>query len=216
MRYEAYGREGYIKSNAAGVFTDPDDERSNAWLIGIFIDGALAASIRLHIASRPEHFLPASEVFGDLLIPRLEAGELIIDASRMTSRLEFTRTYPFLPYITMRCAFVAMEHFGADFITAALRPEYQAPYRRMYGAVRWSAPRPYPWMTRLQALMAYDCKGMWPNTRKRYPFEQSTPEERRALYGRSSNAAHDPYAELTSGRRIRRPAKMQHSTTCVA
>ena len=80
----------------------------------------------------------------------------------MTSRLEFTRTYPFLPYITMRCAFVAMEHFGADFITAALRPEYQSPYRRMYGAVSWSAPRPYPWMTRLQALMAYDCKGMWP------------------------------------------------------
>ena len=60
MRYEAYCGEGYIEPNAAGDFTDPDDERPNAWLIGIFIDGALASSIRLHIASRPEHFLPAT------------------------------------------------------------------------------------------------------------------------------------------------------------
>jgi hypothetical protein len=216
MRYEAYTREGYIEPNPSGLFTDPDDDCPNAWLIGIYISGALASSIRLHIASRPEHFLPVTKGFPDIMVPRLEAGELIIDASRMTSRIEFTRSYPFLPYITMRSAFLAEDHFSADFITAAIRPEYQAAYRRMYGAVNWSAPRPYPPLTRLQALMAYDCKQMRRVTRARYPFEQSTPEERRALYARSSNAAHDPYAELMAGRLARRLDTKQYSTTRVA
>jgi len=126
MRYEAYAREGFIEPNGSGLFTDADDECPNAWLIAVFIDGALASSIRLHIASRPDQFLPVSKGFPDIIMPRLEAGDLIIDASRQTSRIEFTRTYPFLPYITMRSAFIAEDHLGGDFITAACRPEYRA------------------------------------------------------------------------------------------
>jgi hypothetical protein len=215
MRYEAYSREGYIEKNACGLFTDPDDETSNAWLIAIFIEGALASSIRLHVASRPEHFLPVTQGFPDIIVPRLAAGELIIDASRMTSRLEFARAYPFLPYIAIRSAFVAEEHFGADYVTAACRPEYQAAYRRMGDAVNWAPPRPYPPLTRLQALMAYECKRMGARMRQRYPFLHSTPQEQRALFGRSSNAAGDPYAELTAGRVAAERARQQ-STTCAA
>jgi hypothetical protein len=216
MRYEAYEREGFIERNASGLFTDPDDDKPNAWLIATYIDGVLASSIRLHIASRPDQFLPVSKGFPDIVLPRLEAGDLIIDASRQTSKLEFTRAYPFLPYITMRSAFLAEEHFGADFITAALRPEYQAAFRRMYHAENWAPPRPYPPLTRLQALMAYDCKALQGKIRERYPFVQSTPEEQRALYGRSSNAARDPFVELTAGTRARRSDATQHSTTCAA
>ena len=201
MRYEAYEREGYIERNAARLFTDPDDNSPNAWLIGVFIDGVLASSIRLHIASRPKHFLPVSKGFPDIIQPRLASGDLIIDASRQTSRLEFTRIYPFLPYITMRSAFLAEDHFGGDFITAACREEYQAAFRRMYGAVNWSAPRPYPPLTRLQALMAYDCRALHHATRQRYPFVCSTAAERRELYARSSNAEHDPYPELAGAER---------------
>lgn len=216
MRYEAYAREGYIEPNPSGLFTDPDDDRPNAWLIAVFIDGALASSIRLHIASRPEHFTPVANGFPDVLMPRLEAGDLFIDASRQTSRLEFTRAYPFLPYITIRSAFIAEDHFGGDFITAACRREYQAAFRRMYGMVNWSEPRPYPPLTRLQALMAYDCKAKWSATRTRYPFIRSTLSEQRALFGRSSNVAHDPYSELTAGHRARRSDIIQNSATCAA
>ncbi|HXT06027.1 MAG TPA: hypothetical protein VN715_03710 [Roseiarcus sp.] len=216
MRYEAYAREGFIEPNGSGLFTDADDECPNAWLIAVFIDGALASSIRLHIASRPDQFLPVSKGFPDIIMPRLEAGDLIIDASRQTSRLEFTRAYPFLPYITMRSAFIAEDHFGGDFITAACRPEYRAAFRRMYGAAGWAPPRPYPPLTPLQALMAYDCKGMRHATRTRYPFVDSTPEEQRRLFGRSSNVERDPYEELTAGRRARRGEGKQQSTTCAA
>jgi hypothetical protein len=214
MRYEAYAREGYIERNSTGIFTDPDDERPNAWLIGVFIDGALAGSIRIFVASRAEHFLPISVGFPDVVAPRLEAGTIIVDGSRMTSRIEFTRAYPFMPHLLIRCAFVAADYFGADYMTAACREEYVSAYRRMWFAKVWAEPRPYPPLTRLQALVAHDCKALHEITRKRYPFVRSSEEERRALYSRSSNACEDPFEMLTAGRRRLMP--MQSSTTCAA
>jgi hypothetical protein len=216
LRYEAYAREGSIASDAAGLFTDDADEAPNAWLIGVYIDGVLASSIRLHLASRPEHLLPVTESFADVVEPRLQAGEILLDATRQSSRLEFTRSYPFLPYVTMRSAFLAEEHFGVDYITATCRSEYQPAFRRMYGAVNWSPPRPYPPLTRAHALMAYDCKAKWQATRKRYPFVRSQPEERRQLFGRSSNPDAAFQAELTADRLKRLPQGRQHSTTCAA
>jgi hypothetical protein len=216
MRYEAYAREGFIDPHPSGMFSDPGDETENAWLIAVFIEGAMASSIRLHVASRPEHWLPVSESFADVIAPRLEAGELIIDATRHCSRLEFTRTYPFLPHITMRCGFLAEDYFGADFMTGTCRAEYQAAFRRMYGSAIWSAPRAYPPLNRPHALMGYDCKAKRQATRERYPFLISTAEERRKLFGRSSNVAYDLYAELTSGPRARRCEDRQNSTTCAA
>lgn len=216
MRYEAYTKEGHIDPNPTELFTDPGDATPNAWLIGIYIDGALASSIRLHIASRPEHWLSVTESFGDIIEPRLAAGDLIIDATRQSSRFEFTRAYPFLPLVTMRCGFLAMEYFGADFLTGSCRSEYQSAFRRMFGSKAWSTPRPYPLLHRLHVLMAFDCKAQWRATRERYPFLASTPQERRELFGRSSNVDHDLYDELTSGRRARKSGIKHNSTTCAA
>jgi hypothetical protein len=196
LRYEAYRREGSIEPIESGLFTDAEDDTPNAWLIGIFVDGSLASSIRLHIASQPDHYLPVTRVFPDVIVPRLEAGNTIIDATRLTSRLEFTRTFPFLPYVTMRAAFLAASQFNADYIAAAFRREHQGAYRRMYGAKKWSDARPYPPLTKPQVLMAYDYKAMWPVTRERYPFLQSTPEERLALFSRSSTVAPESDGEL--------------------
>ena len=215
LRYEAYAREGYIEKNSSELFTDLDDKSPNSWLIAIFIEKALAASIRLHVASRPEHFLPVTAGFPDIVLPRLEAGDLIVDASRMCSRIEFARAYPFLPYVAIRSAFIAVDYFQADYITAACRPEYQGAYRRMGGAVTWAPPRPYPPLTRLQVLMAYDCHMKRDALFQRYPFAQSTPELQRALFAESSNGIADAYSELTVGREERRRDKQQ-STICAA
>jgi hypothetical protein len=216
LRHESYTRGGYIKPNPTGCFTDPDDETPNAWLIGVFIDGVLASSIRLHIASRPEHFLPVARGFPDIIGPRLAAGDLIIDASRQTSRLEFARTYPFLTYITMRTVFIAEDHFDGDFVTAACRPEYQGAFRRLCGFVNWCAPRPYPPLAHKQALMGYDCRANHVVTRERYTFVPSTRALQRELFSRGSNIAEDPYYELTAGHRARLLDHTQHSTTCAA
>ena len=50
-------------------FADPLDEADNAWIFGVYIDGELASSIRLHVASRQSPDLPALNVFSDLLVP---------------------------------------------------------------------------------------------------------------------------------------------------
>lgn len=201
LRYEAYSREGFIEQNATGLFSDPGDEYPNAWLVGIYIDGALASSIRLHISSRPDQFLPETRPYSDYIIPRLEAGNVIIDASRQTSRLEFSRAYPFLPLVTMRCGFLGMEYFGADILVGTCRSEYQPAFRRMFGSRTCSDERPYLPLNRLHVLMAYDCTTQWSGTRQRYPFLASTPQERRALFGRSSNVDRDLHDELTIGKR---------------
>src|SRR5882757_3261395 len=52
LRYQAYLREGAIAPNASESFADPLDDTSNAWIFGVYIDGELASSIRLHVASR--------------------------------------------------------------------------------------------------------------------------------------------------------------------
>ena len=216
MRYEAYLREGYIEPNERGMFTDPDDDSSNAWLIACYIDGELAVSIRLHIASRPDHFMPVMRGFPDIVGPRLEAGALIIDASRMTTQLDFARAYPFLPYLGIRGPFMADDYFGADFITAACREEVAGAYRRMGGAVVWAPPRPYPPLTRPNMLLALECRKARKVLAKRFPFDRSTPEERAALFARSSNSDADFYTLFTAERRAREEEARQQATTCVA
>ena len=50
LRYAAYSREGALPAGAPEVFTDADDEAPNCIVFGFYIEGALAASIRIHVA----------------------------------------------------------------------------------------------------------------------------------------------------------------------
>ena len=52
LRYQAYRREGAIFHHSSGTFFDPYDEKGNGFLLGLYIDGELASSIRVHVASR--------------------------------------------------------------------------------------------------------------------------------------------------------------------
>src|ERR1700677_5022111 len=54
LRYRAYRREEAISENSSGTFSDPYDEKGNGFLFGFYIDGELASSIRVHVASK-EH-----------------------------------------------------------------------------------------------------------------------------------------------------------------
>src|SRR2546430_3113896 len=47
-RYQAYMRDGTITGNASGTFSDHYDDTDNAYLFGLYIDGELASSIRIH------------------------------------------------------------------------------------------------------------------------------------------------------------------------
>ena len=213
LRYEAYSREGYIEPNERGLFHDDEDEVPNVWVIGLHIDGELAGTVRLHVASRPEHYLPITSRFPDAIEPRLRAGQMIIDSTRLSSRLEYSRAYPCLPYLMMRCAFVAADYFGAEWMIAAMRAEYEGAYRRMWGAKRLAGPVPYPPLNKPHVMLGYDYNSLREASGARYPFLTSTLAEQKALFGRSSSSANDLYDELT-GDRSR--AAMQQAMACVA
>src|SRR5262245_30740276 len=59
LRYAAYLREGAIVPNASERYSDALDDISNVWTFGVYVDGELASSIRLHVATRQSPILPA-------------------------------------------------------------------------------------------------------------------------------------------------------------
>lgn len=90
LRYKAYLREGAISPNHTRTFSDPYDETDNAYLFGLYLDGELASSMRIHVGSREHPNFPTLEVFSDVLQPELDAGKVIIDLPALSP----TKTFP--------------------------------------------------------------------------------------------------------------------------
>ena len=59
LRHNAYLREDAISADSSGTFSDPYDETDNAYLFGVYIDDQLAASLRLHAASKEHPDMPS-------------------------------------------------------------------------------------------------------------------------------------------------------------
>jgi hypothetical protein len=184
LRYRAYLNEGAIEPRADQRLADRFDELPNSWTFGVYLDGELISSVRISVAS-PEHSdTPAVDAFPDLLEPELAMGKVIVDPNRFVADPVRRTKYPQLPYITLRLAYVACEHFDADLGTATVRKEHQAFYRRVFLHQPLCAPRPYPTLTKPLCLMAVDYPKMREKVFQRYPLFRSTQAERRMLFGR--------------------------------
>ena len=188
LRYKAYLHEGAIAPNAGERFTDPLDDASNAWIFGVYVDGELASSIRLHVASRQSPDLPALNVFSDLLTPEIGAGKTIIDPTRFVADRSASRRFPELCYVTTRLAWLASEYFQTSLLLATVRAEHQAFYRRIFGHRLICDPRHYPSLAKPISLMALDYALARERVPQRYPFFRSTFFERRMLFGRTPAA----------------------------
>jgi hypothetical protein len=77
-------RDGTITANASGTFSDHYDDTDNVYLFGLYIDGELASSIRIHVATREHPYFPTLEVFPEYLQPQLDAGKVIVDPTRLS------------------------------------------------------------------------------------------------------------------------------------
>ena len=194
LRYRAYMREGAISQNCFGSFSDLYDEKGNGFLFGLYIDGELASSIRVHVASKECPHFTSLEVFSDYLQPELDAGKIIVDTTRFVTDEIFSRRYRVLPYATMRVAGMACEYFSADQLLAAVRTEHQAFYRRVFHHQVVCQARPYPGLTKPLSLMAVHYPTFVEHVHQRYPFFRSTLAEQQALFGRHQQPASPPAA----------------------
>ena len=153
--------------------------------------GNCYSSVRISVLTSEWRISRSAEVFADILHPRLDRGEdhHRSDPLRRRSR-QGQALFPELPYVTLRLAYMACEHFNADIGLAIVRAEHQAFYRRVFlhETIAEAAFVPGPAANR-SALMAADFPAMREKVFARYPIMRSTAFERRMLFERSGEPA---------------------------
>jgi hypothetical protein len=140
----------------------------------------------------------ATELFGDVLDPRLDQGEVFIDSARFVADPEKAQRFPELPYLTLRLAYLACEHFNADTGLALVRAEHQAFYRRVCLHETIAEPRSFPNVTKKVVLMASGLRTRREEVLTRFPIMRSSAFERRMLFQRSGERHSPPDAVVTS------------------
>src|SRR5260370_11978996 len=111
MRYRAYLHGGLILPSESQRVSDRYDDAPNAWTFGIYVDGELCSSIRLHVLTSEWRMSYATELFGDVLHPRLDQGEVFIDPPRFVADPEKAHRFPDLPFLTLPPAYLPFSHF---------------------------------------------------------------------------------------------------------
>jgi hypothetical protein len=187
LRYRAYLREGAIEPSVTQHVTDQYEDLPNAWTFGVYLGGELYSSVRISVLTSEWRMSCSTEIFGEILHPRLDRGETIIDPSRFVADPDKAKRFPELPYLTLRLAYLACEYFNANVGLAIVRAEHQAFYRRVFLHKTIAEPRLLSGLLKPVGLMAVDFPAMREKVFERYPMMRSTAFERRMLFQRSSD-----------------------------
>ncbi|WP_137150554.1 acyl-homoserine-lactone synthase [Devosia sp. FKR38] len=188
LRYEAYRREEFIPVNSQRITRDAYDDAANCYCFGVYIDDRLVSSIRLHIATQGDPTSPSRAIWPDVLGDILDKGGSYIDPSRFTADHEASLAFPALPYLTLRMAVMACEHFKATYCISSVRPEHAPFYKRVFGSTQLAGEGYWGELTFPVCLYASYIPVMYPRVISRYPFFDSTPEERAILFGPAAQA----------------------------
>ena len=191
MRYRAYLHGGLISPSESQRVSDRYDDAPNAWTFGIYVDGEFCSALRLHVLTPEWRMSYATELFGDILHPRLDQGEVFIDPARFVADPEKAQRFPELPYLTVRLAYLACEYFNADTGLALVRAEHQSFYRRVFLNEIIAEPRSFPNVTKKVALMASDFRTVREKVMTRFPIMRSSAFERRMLFQRGRDSFQD-------------------------
>jgi N-acyl amino acid synthase FeeM len=186
LRYRGYLHGGLIAPSESERVSDRYDDAPNAWTFGVYVDGELCSSLRLHVLTSEWRMSYTTDVFGDVLHPRLDRGEVFIDPSRFVADPEKAKRFPELPYLTLRLAYVACDHFNADTGLALVRAEHQSFYRRVFLHEPITEPRSAPNLIIKVALMASDFRTLRERVLTRFPIMRSSAFERRMLFDRGN------------------------------
>jgi hypothetical protein len=184
LRYRAYKTHDFIPESSEQIVRDELDDTPNCYRFGVFIDGELASTVRIHHITRAEPFGPIMKIFGDVLRPRLERGEGFINPTMFAGEPHYRSSIRALPYLTLRLGLIASVHFDATSCVGVVRDEHTAFYRRVFGAVQVGEPRAYPPFSVPVVLYDANCEANRSGVLKRFPFFKSTVVEQRLLFAR--------------------------------
>jgi hypothetical protein len=188
LRYQAYLRAGLVSKNSFGRYIEPADHAANAYLMGLYVDRRLVSSLRLQIGSAATPYFSSLELFPHVLEPILRSGKTIIDMSCVATEGVLARQYVLMPYLILRSWIMAAEHFRADYIAAAVRPQHQLFYKRVLDAELHSEVRLPPHHLTGVSLVILDFASSAKRRYENLPFLRSTPSERQQLFERDTMA----------------------------
>ena len=95
-----------------------------------------------------------------------------------------SQSYDLLPYVVLRFWIIAAEHFNADYIAAAVQPQHQIFYTRVFGCDLHSEVKPHHRTS--VGLVTLDFANSAKRLYKNLPFLRSTPSERQQLFEHST------------------------------
>lgn len=201
LRYAAYRLNDLVPENRQRMVTDEFDDLPNCHRFGVYVDGHLVSTIRLHVVTPAMPESPSTSVYPDILLPRLAAGERFIDPSRFAAHPEWSRLYPQLPYLTLRLAGMACFHFDAPYCISMIREDHAAFYKRVYKSRPIGDARPYGGVINCSALLYQaDVLAIQADTFARFPFFWSSRLEQRLLFGRPRKGDPAPLTVLPTAR----------------
>ena len=203
LRYKAYRLHGFVEESDSQMVTDDLDEAPNCYRFGVFIDGELVGTVRIHHISKDEPYGPVMKTFDDLLRPRLLAGENFINPTMLAAEPYYRSPLQALPYLTLRLGLVASVYFDATSCVGVVREEHTAFYRRIFGATQVGEPRAYPPFSVPVMLYDANCAQNRQPILKRFPFFQSTPVEQRMLFAKPAKGELAPLTILPTAKYYR-------------
>jgi hypothetical protein len=182
LRYRAYVANNLIEPDDREMSIDQYDLLENCQIFGLYLDGALSASLRIHRVTPDTPWCPALKSFGDKLIPELENGNSFVDGSRFCVEPSRAPELSALPFLTVRFAYMASVHFSSTYNISVVRAEHAAFYRRYYGFERWAGGVKLDWYKLPVDLYVGDMRENRARIDERLPFMQSNFEERLMLF----------------------------------
>src|SRR5246127_3501230 len=97
LRYRAYLREGAVKESPEQRVSDQYDDLPNSWTFGVYIYNELYGSVRISLLTSRWRQSCSAEAFGEILLPKLDRGEIIVDPTRFVADPDKARRFTELP-----------------------------------------------------------------------------------------------------------------------
>ncbi len=200
LRYKSYRSHGFVPVSPMETTTDQMDELPNCYRFGVYIDGELVSTLRVHHISASTPWGPAMSVFGDILEPRLKQGATYVNPSLLAADPDQTQSTRLLPFVTLRVGIAATGWFNSSDCIVLIRKEHAAFYRRVFMADQVGPAKTYPPFTVPVMMYGMDCHRSLATLYRRFPFFQSTEAERRMLFARPAVGEPAPLTILPTAR----------------
>jgi hypothetical protein len=195
-----------VPENLARVIEDDLDDVPNSYKFGIYVDGDLVSTLRLHHVTQRHPYSASMMVYGDILRPMLARGETFVDPSRFAADPEWSRVHPQIPYLTLRLAGMACLHFDAPYCLSTIKEEHAGFYKRIYRSEKIGDLREYPGLNYPVVLYRATVAAIRERSFTRYPFFKSTRMEQRMLFGKVETGELGPLTVLPTAKYIREAA----------